>query len=80
MHAESYVVQGLLMQGVAMRHCETQYMRGDLVMQTLFVQRLHEVEAASDVPGSSAPTGLPQKELLSWYFDKMVERCLLPSC
>ena len=49
-------------------------------MQTLFVQRLHEVEAAGDAPGSSAPTGLPQKELLSWYFDKMVERCILPIC
>ena len=48
-------------------------------LQTLFVQRLHEVEAAGDAPGSSAPTGLPQKELLSWYFDKMVERCLLPA-
>lgn len=46
-------------------------------LQTLFVQRLHEVEAAGDAPSSSAPTGLPQKELLSWYFDKMVERCLL---
>ena len=46
-------------------------------VQTLFVQRLQEVEAAGDAPGTSAPTGvsgLPQKDLLSWYFDKMVER------
>lgn len=46
-------------------------------MQTLFVQRLREAEVAGDAPGSSATAGaagLPQKELLSWYFDKMVER------
>lgn len=48
-------------------------------MQTLFVQRLHEVEATGDAPGLSTQ-GLPQKELLSWYFDKMVERCALPAC
>lgn len=47
-------------------------------VQTLFVQRLHEVEATGDLPGSSTQ-GLPQKELLSWYFDKMVERCALPA-
>jgi len=46
-------------------------------LQTLFVQRLREVEAAGDAAGSSAEpsqAGLPQKDLLSWYFDKMVER------
>lgn len=30
-HVESYVVRGLLMQGVAMRHRATRYMHGDLV-------------------------------------------------
>ena len=50
-------------------------------LQTLFVQRLREAEAAGDAAGDAAgssaePTlaGLPQKDLLSWYFDKMVER------
>ncbi len=41
------------------------------------MQRLREAEAAGDAAGSSAePTlaGLPQKDLLSWYFDQMVER------
>ncbi len=41
------------------------------------MQRLREVEAAGDAAGSSAEpslAGLPQKDLLSWYFDKMVER------
>ena len=46
-------------------------------LQTLFVQRLREVEASGEAAGSSAEpsqAGLPQKDLLSWYFDKMVER------
>lgn len=46
-----------------------------LCLQTLFVQKLREVEAAGDVASATASAlGLQQKELLSWYFDKMVER------
>ena len=46
-------------------------------LQTLFVQRLREAEVAGDAASSSAEpsqAGLPQKDLLSWYFDKMVDR------
>lgn len=75
------VVKFLPMQGLTVKHDTCMVL---WCLQTLFVQRLHEVEAAGDAPSSSAPTGLPQKELLSWYFDKMVERCftvnLLVTC
>ena len=41
------------------------------------MQRLREAEAAGDAAGSSAEpskAGLPQKDVLSWYFEKMVDR------
>ncbi|DBA75227.1 TPA: MCM DNA helicase complex subunit mcm6 [Trebouxia sp. C0004] len=70
-------------QGEAAAIAEPQQRQGTKVSQkkvdqvkTLFVQRLREVEAAGDAAGSSAEpsqAGLPQKDLLSWYFDKMVE-------
>lgn len=70
-------------QGEAAAMAEPQQKQGTRVSQkkvdqvkTLLVQRLHEVEASGEAAGSSAEpgqAGLPQKDLLSWYFDKMVE-------
>ena len=46
------------------------------LLQTLFVQRLREEESSSAASSADEPAqiGLLQKDLLSWYFDKMVER------